>query len=140
MRRSNPVLSAGLTRGWSAGTVVAVRAERRAHNLLIPVLVPTGFVAFKVHSLTPRCAWAESAHKGVNYFSKMTHSLFPTFTLANGSAHGDDRALLGDTGTFSNTIYTGLRQRRPAIPSVPSVKTIAVCWGDVDRAFRLRII
>jgi hypothetical protein len=37
---------------------------------------------------------------------KNSHSLFPTFTMANGSAMASGH-YLGDTGTFSNTIYTG---------------------------------
>jgi len=34
------------------------------------------------------------------------HALFPTFTMANASGMATGH-LLGDTGTFSNTIYTG---------------------------------
>ncbi|HUN97593.1 MAG TPA: alkaline phosphatase family protein, partial [Bradyrhizobium sp.] len=37
---------------------------------------------------------------------KNSHSLFPTFTTANASAMATGH-LLGDTGDFSNTIYTG---------------------------------
>src|ERR1044071_4743520 len=47
---------------------------------------------------------AEVRDKGVNF--KNSHSLFPTFTMANGSAMASGH-YLGDTGTFSNTIYTG---------------------------------
>jgi arylsulfatase A-like enzyme len=42
--------------------------------------------------------------KGVNL--RNSHSLFPTFTTANGSAMATGH-YLGDTGDFSNTIYTG---------------------------------
>jgi hypothetical protein len=41
---------------------------------------------------------------GVNF--KNSHSLFPTFTTANASAMATGH-YLGDTGDFSNTIYTG---------------------------------
>jgi hypothetical protein len=42
--------------------------------------------------------------KGVNFANP--HSLFPTFTTANASAMATGH-YLGDTGDFSNTIYTG---------------------------------
>ena len=47
---------------------------------------------------------AELRDKGVNF--KNSHSLFPTFTTANASAMATGH-FLGDTGDFSNTIYTG---------------------------------
>ena len=47
---------------------------------------------------------AEVRDKGVNF--KNSHSLFPTFTTANASAMATGH-YLGDTGDFSNTIYTG---------------------------------
>ncbi len=61
---------------------------------------------------------AELRDKGVNF--KNSHSLFPTFTMANGSAMASGH-YLGDTGTFSNTIYTGhpiaaRRRHRHAVP------------------------
>jgi hypothetical protein len=42
-------------------------------------------------------------------FFANSHSLFPTFTTANASAIATGH-YLGDTGDFSNTIYTGLPQ------------------------------
>jgi hypothetical protein len=47
---------------------------------------------------------AEVRDKGVNF--KNSHSLFPTFTTANASAMATGH-YFGDTGDFSNTIYTG---------------------------------
>jgi arylsulfatase A-like enzyme len=47
---------------------------------------------------------ADVRDKGVNF--KNSHSLFPTFTTANASAMATGH-YLGDTGDFSNTIYTG---------------------------------
>src|ERR1700746_1695862 len=41
---------------------------------------------------------------GVNFIN--SHSLFPTFTTPNGSAIATGH-YLGDTGDFSNTIYSG---------------------------------
>src|SRR6185503_17193306 len=42
--------------------------------------------------------------QGVNFAN--SHSLFPTFTLANASAIATGQRL-GDTGVFSNVIWTG---------------------------------
>ena len=47
---------------------------------------------------------AEVRDRGVNF--KNSHSMFPTFTTANASAMATGH-YLGDTGDFSNTIYTG---------------------------------
>jgi hypothetical protein len=49
-------------------------------------------------------AMTEVLTGGVHF--KNSHSLFPTFTTANASAMATGH-LLGDTGDFSNTIYTG---------------------------------
>ena len=56
--------------------------------------------------MTPQTApaMAEVRDKGVHF--KNSHSLFPTFTTANASAMATGH-YLGDTGDFSNTIYTG---------------------------------
>ena len=45
-----------------------------------------------------------SVQQGVNFTN--SHSLFPTFTTPNASAIAT-RHYLGDTGDFSNTVYTG---------------------------------
>ncbi len=42
--------------------------------------------------------------QGVNFANP--HSLFPTFTMPNASGLATGH-FLGDTGAFSNTIYTG---------------------------------
>src|SRR5438270_7067427 len=97
MRRSILLLSAGLTL-LSAGMASAQNST--PHNLIL--FIPDGLRALKV---TPETAPAmtEVRDKGVNF--KNPHSLFPTFTMANGSAMATGH-YLGDTGTFSNTIYT----------------------------------
>jgi hypothetical protein len=98
MRRPIIWLSAGLTL-LSAGT--AFGQNSTPHNLIL--FVPDGLRALKV---TPETApvMAEIRDKGVNF--KNPHSLFPTFTTANASAMATGH-YLGDTGDFSNTIYTG---------------------------------
>jgi len=100
MRRSTLLLSAGLTL-LSAG--MASAQNNKPHNLVL--FVPDGLRALKV---TPETAptMAEVRDKGVNF--KNPHSLFPTFTTANASAMATGH-YLGDTGDFSNTIYTGYR-------------------------------
>src|ERR1700716_1558799 len=97
MRRSMGLLSAGLIT-LLAGAASAQNSTPR--NLIL--FVPDGL---RGRIVTPQTApaMAEVRDKGVNF--KNSHSLFPTFTMANGSAMATGH-YLGDTGTFSNTIYT----------------------------------
>jgi arylsulfatase A-like enzyme len=75
--------------------------KARPNNVIL--FVPDGLRASKVSKdLTP--AMASVRDDGVNF--KNSHSLFPTFTTANASAMATGH-YLGDTGDFSNTIYTG---------------------------------
>src|SRR5204862_721672 len=62
-----------------------------------------------------------------------SHSLFPTFTMANGSAMASGH-YLGDTGTFSNTIYTGYSSVPAGDTVVPFIENDAVL-GDIDEHF-----
>jgi hypothetical protein len=98
MRRSITLLSAGLTL-MSIGTASA--QNNTPHNLIL--FVPDGL---RGRIVTPQTAptMADVRDKGVNF--KNSHSLFPTFTTANASAMATGH-YLGDTGDFSNTIYTG---------------------------------
>jgi Type I phosphodiesterase / nucleotide pyrophosphatase len=98
MHRSIVMLSAGLV-ALSTGTASAQNATPR--NLIL--FVPDGL---RGRIVTPQTApaMAEVRDKGVNF--KNSHSLFPTFTTANASAMATGH-YLGDTGDFSNTIYTG---------------------------------
>jgi predicted AlkP superfamily pyrophosphatase or phosphodiesterase len=98
MRRSIVLLSAGLTL-LSIG--VASAQNPSPHNLIL--FVPDGLRALKVSPETAP-AMAEVRDKGVNF--RNPHSLFPTFTTANASSMATGH-YLGDTGDFSNTIYTG---------------------------------
>jgi arylsulfatase A-like enzyme len=74
---------------------------------------------------------AELRDKGVNF--KNSHSMFPTFTMANGSAMATGH-YLGDTGTFSNTIYTAFTSVPAGDTVVPFIENDAVL-GDVDEHF-----
>ena len=98
MRRPLLLLSAALI-VLSAGSAVAQNAS--PHNLIL--FVPDGLRG-RIVSPQTAPAMAEVRDKGVNF--RNSHSLFPTFTTANASAMATGH-YLGDTGDFSNTIYTG---------------------------------
>src|SRR6187402_3664873 len=98
MRRSVAMFIAGLL---ALAAAPASAQDAAPRNLIL--FVPDGL---RGRIVTPQTApaMAELRDKGVNF--KNSHSLFPTFTMANGSAMASGH-YLGDTGTFSNTIYTG---------------------------------
>ena len=125
MHRSIAMLSAGLV-ALSTGLAFAQNATPR--NLIL--FVPDGL---RGRIVTPQTApaMAEVRDKGVNF--KNSHSLFPTFTMANGSAMATGH-YLGDTGTFSNTIYTGFSSVPAGNTVVPFIENDAVL-GDVDEHF-----
>src|SRR5258708_30102391 len=125
MRSSIVLLSAGLTL-LSGGAALAQNAT--PHNLIL--FVPDGLRALKV---TPETApaMAPVRDKGVNF--KNPHSLFPTFTMANASGMSTGH-FLGDTGTFSNTIFTGYTVKPAGDTVVPFIENDAVI-GDIDEHF-----
>jgi hypothetical protein len=101
---------------------------QQAHNLIL--FVPDGLRAL---SVTPQTAPAMAAirDQGVNFANP--HSLFPTFTMPNSSGMATGHQL-GDTGVFSNTLYSGF-----AVPSAggtvtPFIENDAVL-GDIDEHF-----
>jgi len=98
MRRSMVMSCIGLLLGCGA---TASAQNATPHNLIL--FVPDGLRARIVTNQTAP-AMAALRDKGVNF--KNPHSLFPTFTTANASAMATGH-YLGDTGDFSNTIYTG---------------------------------
>ncbi|CCE12140.1 conserved exported hypothetical protein [Bradyrhizobium sp. STM 3843] len=126
MRRSLVLLCAGLTL-LSAGAASAENAT--PHNLIL--FIPDGLRALKV---TPETAPTMAAvrDKGVNF--KNPHSMFPTFTMANSSAMATGH-YLGDTGTFSNTIWTGYVSKPAGDTVTPFLENDAVL-GDVDEHFQ----
>jgi Type I phosphodiesterase / nucleotide pyrophosphatase len=97
MRRAIALLSAVLITFLAD----AASAQNAPRNLIL--FVPDGL---RGRMVTPQTApaMAEVRDKGINF--KNSHSLFPTFTTANASAMATGHHL-GDTGDFSNTIYTG---------------------------------
>jgi hypothetical protein len=125
MRRAIVLLSAGLI-VLSAAGVSAQNDQPR--NLIL--FVPDGLRA-RIVSPQTAPAMAEVRDKGVNF--KNPHSLFPTFTMANGSAMATGH-YLGDTGTFSNTIYTGYPVAHANDTVVPFLEVDPVLL-DVDEHF-----
>ena len=71
------------------------------HNVIL--FVPDGLRASMVDATTAPVMNAIKQH-GVSFAN--SHSLFPTFTTANASGFATGH-YLGDTGDFSNTIYSG---------------------------------
>ena len=130
MRRSLVLLSAGLT-VLSTGLLngLASAQNNTPRNLIL--FIPDGLRALKI---TPETApaMAEVRDKGVNF--KNSHSLFPTFTMANGSAMSTGH-YLGDTGVFSNTIWTNYTSVPAGDTVVPFIENDAVL-GDIDEHFK----
>jgi Type I phosphodiesterase / nucleotide pyrophosphatase len=98
MRRSMVMSCIGLLLGCGA---TASAQNATPHNLIL--FVPDGLRGRIVTGETAP-AMAAVRDSGVNF--KNSHSLFPTFTTSNASAMATGHHL-GDTGDFSNTIYTG---------------------------------
>ena len=74
---------------------------------------------------------AAMAKQGVTFLN--THSLFPTFTMANGSAFATGH-YLGDTGVFSNTLSVGSQVRAAKGSVTPFIENDAVL-GELDQDF-----
>jgi len=74
---------------------------------------------------------AELRERGVSFLN--SHSLFPTFTMANASAMATGH-YLGDTGVFSNTINVGFPVPGAAGSITPFLEN-DVALGEVDRYF-----
>jgi hypothetical protein len=104
---------------------VAAQAPR---NLIL--FVPDGLRALKV---TPETAPAMAAirEQGVNFANP--HSLFPTFTMANASGLSTGH-FLGDTGVFSNTIYTAFAVQTAAGSMTPFIENDPIL-GEIDAHF-----
>jgi len=127
MYRAIMLLSASLLT-LSTG-IASAQNNATPHNVIL--FVPDGLRALKV---TPETApaMADVRDKGVNF--KNPHSMFPTFTMANSSAMATGH-YLGDTGTFSNTIYSGFSSVPGGDTVVPFIENDAVL-GDLDEHFK----
>jgi len=125
MRLKIAILSASFA---ILSAVTAFAQNSKPRNLIL--FVPDGL---RGRIVTPETAPAMAVvrDRGVNF--KNPHSLFPTFTMANGSTMATGH-YLGDTGTFSNTIYTGYSSAPAGDTVVPFIENDAVL-GDVDEHF-----
>ncbi|MBV8778842.1 MAG: alkaline phosphatase family protein [Alphaproteobacteria bacterium] len=108
-------------------TPAIVQAEP-PHNVIL--FVPDGLRALIV---TPQNAPAFAAVRDNGVDFKNPHSLFPTFTTPNASAMATGH-YLGDTGDFSNTIYTGFPVPGAGDSLTPFLEADPVL-GDVDEHF-----
>jgi len=109
-------------------SITAFAQNERPRNLIL--FVPDGMRARMVKPETAP-AMAALRDKGVNFANP--HSLFPTFTTANASAMATGH-YLGDTGDFSNTIYTGYPVAHANGTVVPFLENNAVL-AEVNEHF-----
>jgi hypothetical protein len=119
------LLSASLT-VMAAGE--ALGQDHSPQNLIL--FVPDGLRGRIVSPVTAP-TMAEVRDKGVNFTN--SHSLFPTFTTANASAMATGH-YLGDTGDFSNTIFTGYPVAAAGGSVTPFLESDPVIL-DIDRKF-----
>ncbi|SCK28334.1 alkaline phosphatase family protein [Vogesella sp. LIG4] len=104
------------------------QAAPRPHNVILFVADGLRPGMVDAHTAPTMAALLES---GVRFSN--THSLFPTFTTANASALATGH-MLGDTGDFSNTIYTGFPVPGAGDSLTPFLESDPVL-GDVDEHF-----
>jgi predicted AlkP superfamily pyrophosphatase or phosphodiesterase len=100
----------------------------RPHNV---VLFVADGLRFRMVDDSTAPTMAAMAREGVSL--RNGHALFPTFTMANASGMATGH-MLGDTGTFSNTIYTGFQVPGAGNSLTPFLENDVVL-GDVDEHF-----
>jgi len=127
MRR--PLLSAAIL----AATIGIPGAFAQApatpgHNV---VLFVADGLRFRMVDDSTAPTMASIAREGVSL--RNSHALFPTFTTANASAMATGH-MLGDTGDFSNTIYTGFQVPGAGNSMTPFLESDPVL-ADVDVHF-----
>src|SRR5215468_10113408 len=121
----------GLAAVALVATFAATAGARMApvtHNVVL--FIPDGLRAQIVNAQTAP-AMAAVRDKGVAL--RNSHSLFPTFTMPNASAMASGH-YFGDTGTFSNTIYTGYPVGTAGGSVTPFIESDPVL-GDIDEHF-----
>jgi hypothetical protein len=100
----------------------------RPHNVVL--FVADGLRSRMVDDRTAP-TMATIARNGVSL--RNSHALFPTLTTANASGMATGH-MLGDTGDFSNTIYTGFEVPGAGLSLTPFLESDVVL-GDVDEHF-----
>ena len=103
-------------------------AADQPHNVVL--FIPDGLRALMVSADTAP-TMAAIRDQGVNF--KNPHALFPTFTTPNAAAMATGH-YLGDTGDFSNTIYSGFPVPGAGESLTPFLESDPVL-GDVDEHF-----
>ncbi|MEJ0036054.1 MAG: alkaline phosphatase family protein [Gammaproteobacteria bacterium] len=98
-------------------TSVAASAAGQPNNLIL--FIPDGLRAQIVDEKTAP-TFARLRDEGVNFVN--SHSLFPTFTTANASAFATGH-YLGDTGDFSNYIFTNFAVKASGDTVTPFLET-----------------
>jgi len=109
-------------------SVLSTASAAETHNVIL--FVPDGLRAQMVTEQTAP-TMAALRDRGVNFSNP--HSLFPTFTMPNASAMATGH-YLGDTGDFSNTIYSGFPVPGAGGSLTPFLESDPVL-GDVDEHF-----
>lgn len=124
MRRPLVVVATIVT-AIAAPPACAQAPASRPHNMVL--FVADGLRSPLVDDSTAP-TMAALAREGVRL--RNSHALFPTFTTANASAMATGH-MLGDTGDFSNTIYTGFEVPGAGKSVTPFLESDSVL-GDID--------
>ncbi len=112
----------------ACATAAYAAPARKPHNVIL--FVADGLRGGIVSPATAP-AMAALAKRGVAFPN--SHSLFPTFTTANASALATGH-YLGDTGDFSNVIYTGFPVQAAKGSVAPFIENDAVL-AELDHHF-----
>jgi Type I phosphodiesterase / nucleotide pyrophosphatase len=118
----------GFTTIAVTSAALAQSPAERPHNVVL--FVADGLRSRMVDDSTAP-TMAALAREGVKL--RNSHSLFPTFTTANASALATGH-MLGDTGDFSNTIYTGFEVPGAGNTVTPFLESDPAL-ADVDEHF-----
>jgi len=123
-----PVLGTTILQAILASAAFAQTPASQPHNI---VLFVADGLRFRMVDDRTAPTMTAIAREGVSL--RNGHALFPTFTTANASAMATGH-MLGDTGDFSNTIYTGFEVPGAGNSLTPFLESDAVL-GDVDEHF-----
>jgi predicted AlkP superfamily pyrophosphatase or phosphodiesterase len=122
------ILALALAQAAIDPPALAQTQPTRPHNI---VLFIADGLRFRMVDDNTAPTMAAMARAGVSL--RNGHALFPTFTMANASGMATGH-MLGDTGTFSNTIYTGFQVPGAGNSLTPFLESDVVL-GDVDEHF-----
>jgi hypothetical protein len=128
MKTAHFIFATVLAMGAALSASGSVLAADQPHNIVL--FVADGLRARIVNNQTAP-VMASVRDKGVRFAN--SHSIFPTFTTANASSMATGH-FLGDTGDFSNTIYTGFPVPGAGNSLTPFLESDPVL-GDVDEHF-----